>query len=176
MDKKNEPEFISTPIDAELDLQKEQKQETIEFNLNSRRNERIVAFNLIYAVDRSSYEMHLSEILQNFERGFHLEVPEDSFVLKLTQGTIACRKELDDQIKPHLKNWKIDRLGCCTRLILRMALWELQQAKAVPSIIINEAVELAKMFAEKDAYKFINGILDEISKKEKGDNDGCKSE
>ena len=45
-----------------------------------------------------------------------------------------------------------------------MALWELQQPKAIASIVINEAVELAKIFAEKDAYKFVNGILDQYCK------------
>jgi len=45
-----------------------------------------------------------------------------------------------------------------------MALWELIQSKAIASIIINEAVELAKIFAEKDAFKFINGILDQYCK------------
>ena len=32
------------------------------------------------------------------------------------------------------------------------------------TVIINEAIELAKAFSEKDAYKFINGILDEAAK------------
>jgi N utilization substance protein B len=45
-----------------------------------------------------------------------------------------------------------------------MALWELNQKGAIPSIIINEAIELAKQFAEQDSYRFINGILDEICK------------
>ncbi|MFH0898196.1 MAG: transcription antitermination factor NusB, partial [bacterium] len=93
-----------------------------------------------------------------------LQIPKDSFALSLARGTIEHRKQFDDQIKPHLKNWKLERLGCCTRLILRMALWELSQPNSVPSILINEAVELAKTFAEKDAYKFVNGILDEICK------------
>ena len=67
-------------------------------------------------------------------------------------------------IRPLLKNWKLERLGCCTLLILRMAFWELQQENAVTSIVINEAIELAKTFAEKDSYRFVNGILDEACK------------
>ena len=83
----------------------------------------------------------------------------------MAKGSVEMREELDSQIKPLLKNWKFERLGCCTRLILRLALWELKQPDSIPSIVINEAIELAKAFAEKDAYKFINGLLDEASKK-----------
>jgi N utilization substance protein B len=101
----------------------------------SRRDMRALAFHFIYAVDR------------------------------FDKGAIEMQEQADEIIKPLLRNWKLERLGCCTRLILRLAIWELHQSDAMPSIVINEAIELAKCFAEKDAYKFINGILDEASKK-----------
>ena len=72
---------------------------------------------------------------------------------------------LDEECKPLLSNWRFERLGMCTKLILRYALWELQTTDTNPTIVINEAIELAKCFAEKDAYKFVNGILDEALKK-----------
>jgi N utilization substance protein B len=43
-------------------------------------------------------------------------------------------------------------------------MWELFHTDMPTSIVINEAVELAKCFSEKDAYKFVNGILDEAVK------------
>jgi N utilization substance protein B len=132
--------------------------------ITSRRDERVMAFFLIYAVDRFDYTVSLDDVLEQFKIGFDVDLPRDSFAVELAKGTIDSHKELDEQIKPYLKNWKLERLGCCTRLILRLSLWELQQPDAIPSIVINEAIELAKMFAEKDAYKFINGILDEICK------------
>jgi N utilization substance protein B len=58
-------------------------------------------------------------------------------------------------------------LGFSTRIILRIAMWEFNYSDMPPSIIINEAIELAKCFAEHDAYKFINGVLDEWVKKNK---------
>lgn len=172
MTTKNNPDLNTTPIDDELN-KKEQEQteqqeheeiDTFELKFNTRRNERISAFNLLYAVDRSDYQTDLSEVIKNFEWNFNIQIPEKSLAVQLAHGAIQNRDELDQQINPHLKNWKLERLGCCTKLILYMSLWELNQPNAVPSIVINEAVELAKMFAEKDAYKFINGILDEICK------------
>jgi N utilization substance protein B len=89
---------------------------------------------------------------------------QDSEVVMVAAAVIDQRDTLDERIKPLLSNWRFDRLGVCTKLILRFALWELQEDKTPPSIVINEAIELAKCFAEQDAYKFVNGVLDEALK------------
>ncbi|MFH0898940.1 MAG: hypothetical protein V1855_05145, partial [bacterium] len=77
MNKENKDDFddfIETPIDAELAQQAENKEQerenVIEFKLDNRRDERVVAFNLIYAIDRASYDIDLSEVVINFEHGF----------------------------------------------------------------------------------------------------------
>lgn len=127
----------------------------------TRRDMRSLVFHLIYAMDRFDYSVELIEIVENFRTGYGVPIDEDSDAFHMADGIISMRSELDDMVIPLLKNWKLERLGCATRLILRMALWELKQDGAVPSIVMNEAIELAKAFAEKDAYKFINGILDE---------------
>jgi transcription antitermination protein NusB len=142
---------------------------TVPIKAGSRRDMRTLAFYLIYATDRLDYKIPIKEIIETFIQGFNIEIEKNNYALKAARGTIRKRNELDKQIKPLLKNWKFERLGCCTRLILRLALWELNQKNAVPGIIINEAIELAKAFAEKDAYKFINGLLDEAYKKISGD-------
>jgi transcription antitermination protein NusB len=167
----------SAPVDAELEKEQpslpehaeQQSELEIEdylkqINLDSRKDERIVSFLLIYAVDRFDYDVSLELVVDNFSRGFNLIIPQNSFAFKVAQGAINDRDELDAKMVPFLKNWKLERLGCCTRVILRLALWELAQPQAIPSIVINEAVELAKTFAEKDSFKFINGILDEYCK------------
>lgn len=167
----------STPVDAELEKEQpglsEQEEQATEFeiedylkqiNLDSRKDERIVSFLLIYALDRFDYDVSLESVADNYLRGFNLIIPKNSFAFKMSQGAVDNRDELDAKMIPFLKNWKLERLGCCTRLILRLALWELCQPDPIPSIVINEAVELAKIFAEKDAYKFVNGLLDEYCK------------
>lgn len=166
-------ELNTTPIDAELDAAAHELaaasdvlEEDFLYHIkpDSRRNERILAFCLIYAADRFDYSVGQESLMQNFRDAYSLEVAHNSFITTLVSGVANAHKELDEQIKPFLKNWKLERLGCCTRLILRMALWELQQPGAIPSIVLNEAIELAKLFAERDAYKFVNGILDEAVK------------
>lgn len=174
-DTKHDPaglESLNTvPVDAELDIVLERQDDILSIEeflknlkLNGRRDERILAFYLIYAVDRFDYQITLDDVVKNYTKGFELEIPPESFAVTLAQGVINQANDLDEHIRPYLKNWKLERLSCCTLLILRMALWEFRQPDAIPSIIINEAIELAKRFAEDDAYRFINGILDEIGK------------
>ncbi len=133
-------------------------------NTMPRRTIRSLAFHLLYSMDRLDYTVPFDKVIDKFKVGFDLDIPDDSAVIEIVQDVIAKRSEIDEQIKPLLKHWSIDRLGCCTLLILRMAIWELNQKETAPSIVINEAIELAKAFAERDAYKFVNGILDEFCK------------
>jgi transcription antitermination protein NusB len=146
-----------------------EQSDQVDLSATTRRKERILAFNLVYAIDRFDYSVDSNEVLQYFTAGFGVSLPKDSFVLKVVDGSTVDRDSIDDLIIPFLQHWKLNRLGCCTKLILRMAIWELIQQDAIKSVAINEAVELAKTFAEKDAYKFVNGILDEFCKdREKG--------
>ena len=130
----------------------------------SRREERSLIFHLLYAMESFGYEDSLESIIDGFNRGYDLDIPLESYVVQVTRSVIEQREELDKQLKPFFVNWRFDRIGMCTKLILRFALWELNETENSPSIVINEAIELAKCFSEKDAYKFINGVLNEAAK------------
>ncbi len=131
----------------------------------SQRTIRSLMFLLLYASESYEYDESVQAIVDNLNRGFELDIPLDSKLVKSVEEIIENRDELDEQIKPLLHNWRFDRIGVATKLILRFALWEMEHTDTPPTVIINEAVELAKCFGEKDAYKFINGILDEALKK-----------
>lgn len=131
----------------------------------SRRDIRSLIFHLLYAMDVFDYQISLQTLIDSFNEGFDLDIPTNDDLFTITQAVINEREALDEQIKPLLINWRFDRIGLCTKLILRQALWELINTDTAPSIIINEAIELAKCFSETDAYKFVNGILDEMVKK-----------
>ncbi len=140
-------------------------EQPISYNDLSRRDVRSLVFHLLYAMDCFEYDSSLEAIVDNFNRGFDLAIPAGSEVFSVAQQVIQTRQQLDDAIKPLLHNWRFDRIGLCTKLILRLALWELQNTTISANIVMNEAIELAKCFAERDAYKFVNGILDEAVKK-----------
>ena|SRR3990172_4061784 len=143
--------------------------QTISCNDLSRRDVRALIFYLLYAIESFDYQESLNAIVDNFNRGFDLDIPLDSEVVKAAQVIIDNRDSLDEKFKPLLANWRYERIGIATKLILRFATWELENTDTDSRIIINEAVELAKAFAEKDAYKFVNGVLDRMVKQSKGE-------
>ncbi|MGC2310877.1 MAG: transcription antitermination factor NusB [Candidatus Babeliaceae bacterium] len=141
--------------------------EEITCNQLSLSEQRACVFHLLYAMEAFDYSVSLESIAENLSRGFAYTIRPEDALFKQALAIIAHRQELDAHIIPLLDKWRFERLGMCTRLIIRLALWELINTPTEPSIIINEAIELAKCFAETDAYKFVNGILDEWVKKKK---------
>ena len=131
----------------------------------SRRDMRSLIFHLLYAMESFEYQTSMQSIVDNLNRGFESEIPLDCEEVVISEDIIAKRDDLDLVYKDLLEKWRPERLGVATRLILRYAIWEMLYTDTSHTIVINEAVELAKCFAEKDAYKFVNGILDEASKR-----------
>jgi len=155
-----DPEIHQEPGVPEM----EEDTTVITYDDLSRRDVRSLVFHLLYAMEGFDYQTSLDTIVDNFNRGFDLTIPLDSEVFKTAEAIIEQRDALDAIIIPLLANWRFERIGVCTKLVLRFAVWELEHTKTHPTIVINEAIELAKCFAEKDAYKFVNGILDKMVK------------
>lgn len=110
-----------------------------------------------------------SELQRHFE---HFNVPEPlrEFVGQLVVGTLFEREKLDEHLEEVAVHWKVARMTPVDRSLLRMAVYEMVYLKEVPfSIVINEAIELAKQFGTSETPAFINGILDNIRLK-------CQSE
>jgi transcription antitermination factor NusB len=149
-----------TPIEGEYNEEAE-----VTCTALSRRDQRALTLNLLYAMDSFDYQVSLESIAENFGRGFNCTINQEERVFTHASAIVASREALDEVIKPLLSNWRFDRIGCCTRLILRMAIWELMYTDVPASVAMNEAIELAKCFSELDAHKFINGILDEWVKR-----------
>ena len=136
----------------------------IAYELLSRRDIRSLIFHYIYAMEAFDHTVSLSTIVDRFNRGFYFAVPLNSEAVVTAQAVIDARESLDTIITPLLANWRLERVGLCTKIILRVAIFELQNKDTPSSIVINEAIELAKCFSEKDAYRFVNGVLDEFCK------------
>jgi N utilization substance protein B len=125
---------------------------------------RSLIFHILYAAESHDYQSSIESIVDNLNRGYDLAITPECTVFTIARAVVDQRDQLDTLIKPLLHNWRFERVGVCTKLILRLALWELTNSDIAPSIIMNEAIELAKSFSEKDAYKFINGVLDEFAR------------
>ena len=107
---------------------------------------------------------------QAFEAYFAEHQPDaleevSAFSYELVMGTVAETATLDALIGQHSTNWRVERLAVLDRLILRMAIWELQHDREqAPAVVINEALELARRFSGDESVPFVNGILDAVSK------------
>lgn len=84
-----------------------------------------------------------------------------------TKEIINHLEQLDEQIESLSEGWKLKRIGKAELVILRLAIFEIQQDKEVPvGVAINEAVELSKRYGSDKSSKFINGILGKLATEE----------
>jgi len=86
-----------------------------------------------------------------------------TFTSLIVEGTLKHQQEIDQLIRRFAIDWSLERMPVVDRNILRCAIFELLWAPDIPAMVtINEAVELAKLFADDEAKKFVNGLLDHI--------------
>jgi N utilization substance protein B len=87
------------------------------------------------------------------------------FASRLADGVAGAVARLDPVIASAAEHWRLDRMNVVDRLILRLATYELLHEPETPaSVVINEALELARSFSSDEAVPFVNGVLDAISR------------
>ena len=119
----------------------------------SRRAARRSALTLLYQWDvteRALGELYEGEI--------------DEYTQTVTQAIVRDAAELDRRITEAAaeSGWTADRLGAVERNILRIAVHELDAGDIPASVVIDEAVTLAKQYSTREAGRLVNGILDRI--------------
>lgn len=103
--------------------------------------------------------------LDEFWRQHPLTGEARQFAERLVEGVMAHRDELDALIEQYATNWTVSRMPIVDRNILRAALYELLWISEVPAkVTMNEAIELAKQFADDETKRFVNGVLDQVLK------------
>jgi N utilization substance protein B len=127
-----------------------------------RRQSRICALQLLFQWDiHRSTEHWLADYWAQ-----HPAAPDvREFAEQIVEGVMAHHDELDALIGKLAVNWKIGRMPIVDRNILRIGLYELLWLPDVPAkVTVNEAIELAKQFADDETKRFVNGILDKVLK------------
>jgi N utilization substance protein B len=82
---------------------------------------------------------------------------------------LGAQDRLDEAITKAAEHWTIDRMVSIDRCILRLAAYELlDHPETPPSVVINEAIEIAQDYSADDAGRFVNGVLDRIRKNAAG--------
>lgn len=89
----------------------------------------------------------------------------NEFGPSLVLGTLKHLDSIDELITQKTPEWGLNRMASVERSVLRMAIYELLYTSDVPpGVVINEAIELAKLFSGDESGAFVNGVLDEIRK------------
>jgi len=82
------------------------------------------------------------------------------FAWDIVDGVLGHRKELDAEIATLAPEFPIEQMPRIDKNILRIALYELRVSGDAPAgVVIDEAVELAKLFGSEASPKFVNGVL-----------------
>ncbi|EUJ31787.1 transcription antitermination protein NusB [Listeria floridensis FSL S10-1187] len=110
------------------------------------------------------FQMELNEMTAEQAITNVMDEEEDDYVKKLVFGVSEHKQELDQKIEAHLENWKLDRLNKVDLSILRVGAFEMLYLEDVPDrVSLNESIEIAKVYSDEKAGKFINGVLANIA-------------
>jgi len=128
----------------------------------TRHQARMAVVSLLYAYDLGNQTIadFSDEILEEKK----IRNKQRDFALDLFKGVTEHLAQIDEAIVKHLKDWDFDRLGSIERATLRLGGYEIMFGELDSAVIINEAIEVAKAFGSEQSPKFINGVLDAISK------------
>lgn len=128
----------------------------------TRHHARMAVVSLLYAYDLGNGNIaeHTGEILEEKK----IRNKQKDFALGLYDGVMENLEKIDEAIIKHLKDWDFERLGSIERATLRLAGYEILFGDLDSAVVINEAVEITKAFGTEQSPKFINGVLDAISK------------
>ncbi|WP_312471817.1 transcription antitermination factor NusB [Neobacillus sp.] len=91
----------------------------------------------------------------------------DEYLTKLVLGVVEQKAEIDKLIIENLEKWTIDRLATVDRNLLRIAVYELKffRTEVPENVILDEAIEIAKIYGDDQSSKFINGVLSKVKHK-----------
>lgn len=127
-----------------------------------RRKARELAVQAVYSwqmSENSVTDVEAHFLTENAKRRFEIE-----YFQKVFRGVTSQVGEIDLAIEPHVDRPLAD-IDHIEKAILRVAIYELSACDDVPyRVVINEAIELAKLFAADDSHKFVNGVLDKAVK------------
>lgn len=138
----------------------------------ARRQSRRMALQVLYAMDlaqaaRSGTQPTVEEVFERVAAHFDLQPGARAFAETLVHGVASCREDLDVRIGTHSSNWRVERMPAVDRNVLRLASWELVCSDTPDTIVIDEAIELARDFGSERSPSFVNGVLDSIARDRK---------
>lgn len=130
---------------------------------STRRMARELALRLLYQVDIG--RMPLEECFEFAVEHMPMDEAGQQFARELATGTLRHLEEIDSIIARFAIGWPPERQPAPDRNVLRLAVYELvYHPETPPSVVISEAVELAKKYNSDESGRFVNGVLGSVFK------------
>jgi len=130
---------------------------------STRHKAREAALQMLFAADL--YHVDPDRLIEDYWNEFGdttVDTKTREFSDKLVQGTLRELAAIDERIRTRAEHWRIERMAIVDRNVLRLAVYEFLFEDTPQTVIINEALEIARRFSTFEATQFINGILDAI--------------
>ena len=116
------------------------------------------ALQVLFQLD--STELPIEEAIEHVLE----ERKSNAFLEQLVRGTIEHKEAIDAELEEKLENWTLSRLPKIERTVLRLSVYELLYMQDTPQkVVLNEAVELCKVFSDDKSSKFVNGVLSKFT-------------
>lgn len=128
----------------------------------TRHHARMAVVSLLYAYDLGNKS--IGEFSDEIMEDKKIRNKQKEFAMTLFRGVMDHLSIVDEAIVKHLKEWDFERLGSIERATLRLGAYEILYGDLDTAVVINEAIEITKAFGTEQSPKFINGVLDAISK------------
>jgi N utilization substance protein B len=136
--------------------------------MGRRTKARECAFQMLYQWDATRATME--QVEQDYWRLRSTTEETRARADRLARGTVALVAEIDEAIRAAATNWRFERIAAVDRTVLRLGTYELMKEGETPApVILDEAVELAKRFGEAESHAFVNGVLDAIRRRVRGE-------
>jgi len=125
----------------------------------TRRRARRAAVQVLYELDCTNHKLGVA--LEYRQADEQLSAEAFTFLRWLVSGVLLNRQDLDKLISRYAPEWPVQQMAIIDRNVLRLSIFELlsPEADAPAKVVINEAVELAKMFGSDSSPRFVNGVL-----------------
>ena len=130
-----------------------------------RRQNRTATFRFLYQWEMNPPDDVATELNDFLEK---LEKKEGyfSYAIELVDGILEKLEEIDALINELVANWEFSRIAKTDLAILRLGIYEiLYRIDVPPVVVIDEALEISKDFSSDNSRKFLNGVLDQASKR-----------
>jgi N utilization substance protein B len=113
-----------------------------------------------WLVNETSPDLLLRQFAEQPE-GYGRADPE--YFSELLRGVVLNKTELSAVVGPHLDR-PLEQLDPVEHAVLLLGAYELLHKPEVPwKVVVNESVNLAKVFGAEEGYKFVNGVLDKLA-------------